>query len=172
MPIIYLKHSGFISSITVGMFRLLNDLLKSPHPHARMAALTVQHHWYNADPAKGSLVIEEEEEKIKEKSGIVSDTSEQLTIRIGTIAEKMKYDINEFSVKSGKKIKLTFANPDFMPHNLVFTKPNQADAVAQMALSLGAQGFALAFVPESSDVLWSTKLVDHGKEEDELYGSS
>ena len=46
-----------------------------------MAALTVQHHWYNADPAKGSLVIEEEEEKIKEKSGIVSDTSEQLTIR-------------------------------------------------------------------------------------------
>ena len=78
----------------------------------------------------------------------------------------MKYDINEFSVKSGKKVKLTFANPDFMPHNLVFTKPNQADAVAQMALSLGAQGFAKAFVPESSNVLWSTKLVDHGKEEE------
>jgi azurin len=146
--------------------RLLNDLLKSPHPHARMAALTVQHHWYNADPAKGSLVIEEEEEKITEKSGIVSDTSEQLTIRIGTIVEKMKYDINEFSVKSGKKVKLTFANPDFMPHNLVFTKPNQADAVAQKALSLGAQGFAMAFVPESSDVLWASKLVDHGKEEE------
>jgi len=146
--------------------RLLNDLLKSPHPHARMAALTVQHHWYNADPAKGSQVVEEEEEKVSEKSGVVSDTADLLTIRIGTIVEKMKYDINEFTVKPGKKVKLIFANPDFMPHNLVVTKPNKADTVAQQALTLGAQGFAMAFVPKSEDVLWASKLVDHGKEEE------
>ena len=146
--------------------RLLNDLLKSPHPHARMAALTVQHHWYNADPAKGSQVVEEEEETVSEKSGVVSDTVDLLTIRIGTVVEKMKYDINEFTVKPGKKVKLIFANPDFMPHNLVVTKPNKADTVAQQALTLGAQGFAMAFVPESEDVLWASKLVDHGKEEE------
>ena len=146
--------------------RLLNDLLKSPHPHARMAALTVQHHWYNADPAKGSQVLEEEEETVSEKSGVVSDTVDLLTIRIGTVVEKMKYDINEFTVKPGKKVKLIFANPDFMPHNLVVTKPNKADTVAQQALTLGAQGFAMAFVPESEDVLWASKLVDHGKEEE------
>ena len=146
--------------------RLLNDLLKSPHPHARMAALTVQHHWYNADPAKGSQVVEEEEETVSEKSGVVSDTADLLTIRIGTVVEKMKYDINEFTVKPGKKVKLIFANPDFMPHNLVVTKPNKADTVAQQALTLGAQGFAMAFVPESEDVLWASKLVDHGKEEE------
>ena len=146
--------------------RLLNDLLKSPHPHARMAALTVQHHWYNADPAKGSQVLEDEEETVSEKSGVVSDTVDLLTIRIGTVVEKMKYDINEFTVKPGKKVKLIFANPDFMPHNLVVTKPNKADTVAQQALTLGAQGFAMAFVPESEDVLWASKLVDHGKEEE------
>ena len=146
--------------------RLLNDLLKSPHPHARMAALTVQHHWYNADPAKGSQVLEEEEEEVTEKSGVVSDSADLLTIRIGTVVEKMKYDINEFTVKPGKKVKLLFSNPDFMPHNLVFTKPNKADSVAQQALTLGAQGFAMAFVPKSEDVLWASKLVDHGKEEE------
>lgn len=53
-----------------------------------------------------------------------------------------------------------------MPHNLVITKPNQADSIAQLALRLGAEGFEMAFVPESTDVLWSTQLVDHGKEEE------
>ena len=149
--------------------RLLNDLLKSTHPHARMAALTVQHHWYNADPARGSQTIEEEEEAVIEKSGILSNTPSQLTIRIGTLVEKMKYDISEFQVDAGKKVKLIFANPDFMPHNLVFTKPNKADSIAQQALALGAKGFAMAFVPESTDVLWATKLIDHGKEDEIIF---
>ena len=46
--------------------RLLNDLLKSSS-HARMAALTVQHHWYNADPT-GSQAVEEETVEVSEKS--------------------------------------------------------------------------------------------------------
>ncbi len=146
--------------------RLLNNLLKSNQPHARMAALTVQHHWYNADPARGLVEIEEEVIEVVKKSGVVSDTSDLLTIRIGTVVEKMKYDISEFEVKAGKKVKLIFSNPDFMPHNLVFTNPNKADSVAQQALSLGAKGFDMAFVPESNDVLWASKLVDHGKEEE------
>ena len=106
------------------------------------------------------------EKKVVQKSGIVSDTKGLTTIRIATLVEKMKYDINEFTVKPGKKVKLLFANPDFMPHNLVFTKPNKADSVAQQALTLGAQGFAMAFVPKSEDVLWASQLVDHGKEEE------
>ena len=146
--------------------RLLNDVLKSPDPHARVAALTVQHHWYNADPVRGSQEIEEEEvEHVAEKSGVISDTPALLTLRIGTLVEKMKYDISEFSAKPNQKVKLIFANPDFMPHNLVFTKPAKADVVAQQALILGAKGFDLAFVPDSTDVLFSTKLLDHGKEE-------
>ena len=67
-----------------------------------MAALTVQHHWYNADPTKGSQVVEEEVEEITQKSGILSDTPQLTTVRIGTIVEKMKYDLSEFTVKPGK----------------------------------------------------------------------
>ena len=145
--------------------RLLNDVLKSPDPHARVAALTVQHHWYNADPVRGSQKIEEEVEHVAEKSGVISDTPGLLTLRIGTVIEKMKYDISEFSAKPNQKVKLIFSNPDFMPHNLVFTKPEKADEVAQQALILGAKGFDVAFVPDSTDVLFSTQLLDHGKEE-------
>ena len=31
--------------------------------------------------------------------------------------------MKELTVKPGKKIKLTFANPDFMPHNMMLVKP-------------------------------------------------
>ena len=145
--------------------RLLNLLLKSPDAHARMAALTVQHHWFNADPANSLNVVEEEELVIAQKSGILSDTESLTTIRIATVIEKMKYDTPNLTVEAGKKIRLTFANPDFMPHNIVLVNPGKADSVAMEALKLGANGFEVGFVPPSKEIIWASKLVDHGAEE-------
>jgi len=144
---------------------LLNDLLKSPEPHARVAAQTVNHHWFTADPATGAGQIEEEIIEVVQKSGILSDTKDLTTIRIATVVEKMKYDTPEITVKAGKKIKLIFANPDFMPHNIVMVKPGTDKAVVMQAMMLGANGFAVGFVPKSDDILWSSKLLDHGKEQ-------
>jgi azurin len=31
---------------------------------------------------------------------------------------------------------------------------------------MGAKGFETGFIPESPDILWHTKLLDHGKEEE------
>ena len=145
--------------------RLLNQVLKSPHPHARMAALNVQHHWYNANPTKGSEEIEEEHIEVEAKSGVLSDTPELTTVRIGTIPEKMKYDLAEFTVQAGKAVKLIFANPDFMPHNVVMVNPGKADEVGQAAINLGAGGFDVAFVPKSKEILWASKLIDHKQED-------
>jgi azurin len=47
----------------------------------------------------------------------------------------------------------------------VVVKPGKADAVGMLAINLGASGFEKAFVPQSPDIVASTKLVDHGKEE-------
>lgn len=46
--------------------KLLNQLLESPEPHARIAAATVKHHWGDADPTQGKRPTEivEVEEKI------------------------------------------------------------------------------------------------------------
>ncbi|MBL9181662.1 MAG: hypothetical protein JNN17_05935 [Verrucomicrobiaceae bacterium] len=78
----------------------------------------------------------------------------------GYIRERLMYD-----VKAGKKIKLTFANTDVMPHNLLVTKPGKADAVINAAVIMGAAGFEKGFIPASDDVLHHTKLLDMSKEE-------
>jgi len=73
--------------------------------------------------------------------------------------------VKELTVKPGKKIRLTFANQDFMPHNMLLVKPGKADDIGMKAIALGAKGFDVGFVPESPDILWHTKLLDHGAEE-------
>lgn len=146
-------------------FELLDILSKSPEPHARIAANTVRHLWFNVESTMRGGIIEAEKMAAAEKSGILSDTAELTTIRIATVPERMLYDVTELTVKPGKKVKLTFANPDFMPHNMLLVKPGTANDVGLKAMALGAGGFSVSFVPESPDILWSSKLVDHGQEE-------
>ncbi|MDP1587763.1 MAG: ThuA domain-containing protein [Prosthecobacter sp.] len=144
---------------------LLAKLQTSPELHARNAANVVQQLWFNVEASMKGGVIAGEVEAKAQKSGILSDTPELTTIRVGTIPERLMYDVKELSVKSGKKIKLTFANTDVMPHNLLIVKPGQADAIMNAAIVMGAKGFENGFIPEGTDILWHTKLLDHGKEE-------
>ena len=144
---------------------LLAKLQTSPELHARNAANVVQQLWFNVEAStKGGVIAGEAEEKAK-KAGILSDTPELTTIRVGTIRERLMYDIKEIDVKAGKKIKLTFDNTDVMPHNLLVTMPGKADAVMNAAIVMGAAGFEKGFIPASDDVLHHTKLLDGGKEE-------
>lgn len=144
---------------------LLDQVLKSPEPHARIAANTVKHLWFNVEASTRGGVIAGLQEVAAQKSGILSDTPALTTIRIGTVPEKMMYDVKQIAVKPGKKIKLTFANPDFMPHNILLVKPGKADEIGLKAMALGAKGFEVNYVPESPDILWASKLLDHGKEQ-------
>lgn len=146
-------------------FELLNKLLNSPEPHARIAAKTVQHFWVNVEKTLRGGVIVEATAAATQKSGILSDTPQLTTIRIATIPERMMYDVKELTVKPGKKVKLTFANYDYMPHNIMLVNPGKADDIGLQAIALGAQGFDVGFVPNSPDILWHSKLVNHGQEE-------
>jgi putative membrane-bound dehydrogenase-like protein len=146
-------------------WELLGQLLKSPEPHARIAANTVKHLWLNVESTMRGGIIAGEREAAAIQSGILSDTPDLTTIRIATVPERMLYDVKELTVKPGKKIKLTFANVDFMPHNILLVKPGKADEVGLKAAALGAGGFAVNYVPDSSDILWASKLVDHGQEQ-------
>jgi putative heme-binding domain-containing protein len=110
-------------------------------------------------------VIAGEKDAADEESGILSDTPELTTIRIATVRERMMYDVKELTIKPGKKVKLTFANIDYMPHNILLVKPGKADEIGLKAMALGARGFSVNYVPESSDILWASKLVDYGTEE-------
>ncbi len=46
---------------------LLNEVLNSPEPHARIAAATVKHYWGAADPTKGKMQTEVVEKEVKIK---------------------------------------------------------------------------------------------------------
>ncbi|MEJ6573038.1 MAG: GDSL-type esterase/lipase family protein [Akkermansiaceae bacterium] len=141
---------------------LLTVLLKSPELHARNAAKTVNHHWNVIDLTKSTKVAKgDNHAQPKIKSGVTSDTKALTEVRIGTLIEKIQYDIKEFTVKSGKKLKITFVNPDFMPHNIVFVKPGTADAVAADAAKLGADGFKKQFVPDNKNIIIASKLIDN-----------
>ena len=76
----------------------------------------------------------------------------------------MKYDTTKLTVKAGKKIKLTFANPDFLPHNIVLVNPAKPRPKPPLP-SPWAPKASKPVVPPSSDVIWASKLIDHGKEQ-------
>jgi len=143
---------------------LLDQLLASPEPYARFAAQTVKHMWFNIEASLQGGVIAGAGEATLQKSGILSDTPELTTIRIGTLPERMMYDVTLLAVKPGKKIKLTFANSDFMPHNLLLVKPGKGNEIGEKAAALGPKGFEVGFIPESPDILWAIKLLDYGDE--------
>lgn len=139
---------------------LLNIVLNSPEEHARISANTVKHHWTVADPAKGAQHIEKEEKLKIISGGVKSDTSKITKVRINTVVEKLKFDVESFSVKAGKKIELTFVNPDALPHNIVFVKPGTADVVGNAAAAMGADGFKNGFIPKSDDIIIHSKMLD------------
>ncbi len=144
---------------------LLETVLASPVEHARIAAATVKHHWTVADPARGTQTIEEEKEMEFIAGGVLSDTPELTELRVNTVQEKMKYDVVLLTVKAGKKVKLTLANPDFMPHNLVITNPGKGTEMGNLAIAMGADGFTKQFIPESKEILHHTKLLNKGESE-------
>jgi len=144
---------------------LLGQLLKSPEPHAGIAAGTVKHLWFNVGASQRGGIVTEAEELAAMKSGIISDTPQLTTIRIGTVPERMRYDVTQLAVEPGKKIKLTFANQDFMPHNILLVNPGKANEVGELAIALGAKGFDVSYVPQSKEIIWASKLVDYRMEQ-------
>lgn len=147
---------------------LLKIVLKSPEPHARNAAKTVEHLWYSVDTTGGEglvVVKAPKKEKATPKSGVTADNPDLTEVRIGTVVEKMQYDVTQFAVKAGKEVRLTFFNPDFMNHNLVMVQPGAADEVGLAAIAMGAKGFETGYIPASEKILFGSKLLENKEEE-------
>ena len=76
-------------------------------------------------------------------------------IKLGT-KPGLKYDVTNFEVKAGSKIRLIFNNNDDMTHNVVVVAPGAADEVGNLALQLGLKGSEMSYVPNSPKVLFHT----------------
>lgn len=80
----------------------------------------------------------------------------------------LKYDIEQFEVKAGSRIKLVFTNFDDMLHNLLITTPESATMVGEKALKMGIDGPRKDYVPEMGQVLFHTSLLEPGSSQ-EIY---
>lgn len=84
---------------------------------------------------------------------------------VGVVAGKnLTYSTPLLTAKAGEPLKLTFRNPDVVPHNWVLVKPGKLQAVGELANRLVADPDAVArhYVPRSADVIAYTDVVQPG----------
>lgn len=142
---------------------LLDLVLNSPVAHARIAARTVQIMWDHGDAANraaGSVATERGEQSAGEAAPVMPEPDEDAIV-IRTVTEEMRYDVDAFEVSPGQEVKLWFENHDFLPHNVVIGEPGSFEAIGSAADALGADGFAVDFVPETGQVLVASDLLEH-----------
>ncbi|WP_019990896.1 PVC-type heme-binding CxxCH protein [Rudanella lutea] len=83
-------------------------------------------------------------------------------VRIKTIREEMRFDKKTFEVTAGKPVVIILENPDAMQHNLVVVKPKSMERIGKLADAMitAKDGAEKNYVPESSDILAATTLVN------------
>jgi putative heme-binding domain-containing protein len=82
-------------------------------------------------------------------------------IRIGTVLEQMRYDIDQIVVQAGKPVQILFENGDMMPHNLVVTLPGALEEIGLLAEATATSPDAASrqYVPASPKILLASRLL-------------
>lgn len=82
-------------------------------------------------------------------------------IRVGTLFERMSYDIDTIAVRAGKPVEFVFENSDLMPHNFVIAKSGSLEELGMLAEDTAQQPGAAArnYVPQSDKVLLASTLL-------------
>lgn len=135
--------------------KLLNQMLNSPEPHARIAAKTVKQFW-DRDPY-ALVKAEGDAHETADDSALEA----QGVIVIRTVEEQMRYDKTYLAVKAGTKVKILLRNNDFMPHNLIVAQPGSARELGTAAEAMGAKGFEIGFIPDSNKIIATSKMIDY-----------
>lgn len=86
------------------------------------------------------------------------------SIVIGT-KPGLKFDLAQFQVKAGSKVKVVFNNNDDMTHNFVVVVPGSAQEVGDVAFNMGLKGSQMQYVPNTPKVLNHTNLIQPGASE-------
>ncbi len=82
-------------------------------------------------------------------------------VRIGTVLEQMRYDVDRIVVQAGKPVEFVFENVDVMPHNFVVTRAGALEEVGELAEKTGLQADAMKrqYVPPSDKIVLASKLL-------------
>lgn len=108
------------------------------------------------------------DDSIAAKSMTKQEPGGKNVFEISTLPAKMLFDKEEISLPANTGVTIRFNNPDEMPHNLVIIKNGSLQKVGKAADAMATMkdGFEKSFVPNLSEVLYATPLVDPGKSYD------
>jgi putative heme-binding domain-containing protein len=82
-------------------------------------------------------------------------------IRIGTVIEQMRFDLDQIAVQAGKPVEILFQNYDMMPHNFVITQPGALEEIGLLAEATVTHADTVhrGYVPVSSKIILSSRLL-------------
>jgi uncharacterized protein len=88
-----------------------------------------------------------------------------VVLRLGVVRGQMKFSLPELTAVVGQLVEVVFVNDDEMPHNFVLGTQGSMEALglAADAMATSPAGLAASYVPEISQVLAASKLVDPGQ---------
>ncbi len=89
----------------------------------------------------------------------------QATLELAA-GKNLSFSTRTLRVKAGQSLKLTFNNPDVVPHNWVLIKPDSLERVGALTNLLVADPEAVVrhYVPKSEDVVAYTDIVAPGQQ--------
>ena len=82
-----------------------------------------------------------------------------------TAESPMQFDVTDFEVSAGTKVKIVFNNPTDLLHNFLIVQPGDLETVARDAMNMGLDGPKRGYIPDSEDVLFFTSLLEVGESE-------
>ena len=87
-------------------------------------------------------------------------------VTLRPVPHQMLFDLEEFTVRAGGPVEITFENIDVMPHNVVVTRPGALEEVGRAADAEAernpATAVASGYVPKTPLVLFKTGLIQPG----------
>jgi len=103
-------------------------------------------------------------------SAVTAEAAAPVEVTLRALPDQMRYDVTEFRVFAGDRVRLVLRNDDFMPHNVVVCRPrdhvspgapeDNGMEVALAAWALGEQATAKHWVPEHARVFAASKILD------------
>ena len=142
--------------------KLMGTLQTSSDLNVRRAALTVQHYLYDVDFTRGGGELAKvKEEKVPVPKVVVN--GDMTSVEVAAVPHQLKFNLTNFSVKAGSKVKIKFFNPDVIPHNLLIVEPGSKAEIGNQAIAMGAD--AVKKAPENSKILHGTKMLEAGQTE-------
>jgi uncharacterized protein len=95
----------------------------------------------------------------------IAPAAPDVVLRLAVLPGQMKFDLSELSVAPGQLVEIVFSNPDGMQHNFVLGAQGSLDAIGAAAdvVARSPNGLAQQYVPDSPQVLFSTRLLEPGQ---------